>query len=137
MRFVATYGNELFRLIVVESAITAQAYVDQYIRMHHLCHEDGVLANHQRADARKQRIMIEIEIVGQDFVQYLHAQRFAALALFRQFLLYFPLSLVVLSANVDTYKDISFVPCDAIQRNGVCHTAVDEYHSVTVYGFIE
>ena len=67
----ATDGDELFRFVVVEAAVATHLDVHKHVGFHQLGHEDGVLTDHQGTHARQHRIMIEVEVVGDQLVEYL------------------------------------------------------------------
>ena len=64
-------GNELLRLIVVETAVAAHLDVDKDIGVRQLGHQQGVLTNHDRTDTREHRIVVEVEVVGNQVVEQL------------------------------------------------------------------
>ena len=69
LRLLSANGDELFRFVVVKASITAHLDVYEDIGFHQLGHEDGVLADHQRTGSGKNRILVEIDVVGNQFVQ--------------------------------------------------------------------
>ena len=103
MCLLPTDGNELLRLVVVETAVAAHLDVDKDIGVRQLGHQQGVLTNHDRTDAREHRIVVEVEVVGNQVVEQLLRQRFAALATLGELMLLLPLGLVVVPAHVDAH----------------------------------
>ena len=80
-RLLTSDVYQLLRLVVVEPSVAAYLNIDKHIGLYELCHEERVLTNHHRTDAREHGIVVEVEIVGNQFVYYLSRQRSALLAL--------------------------------------------------------
>ena len=70
-RLLPADGNELLRLVEVEPAVAAHLDVNEDIGLSQLGHQQGVLTNHYRTDARKHRIVVEFEVIGYQSVEYL------------------------------------------------------------------
>jgi len=67
----ATDGDDFFRFVVVKATVATHLDIDKHVGFHQLGHEDGVLTDHQGTHARQHRIMVEVEVVGDQLVEYL------------------------------------------------------------------
>jgi len=105
--FQAADGDDFLGFVVVEAAVTGHLDVDEHVGVRELGHEDGVLTDHQRTGARENGVVVEVEVVGNQFVENLGLQRLVSLAAFEQALLQFPLGFVIVAADVDANEDIA------------------------------
>lgn len=102
-----TDGDDFLGFVVVEAAVTGHLDVDEHVGVSELGHEDGVLTDHQRTGARENGVVVEVEVVGNQFVENLGLQRLVSLATFEQALLQFPLGFVIVAADVDANEDVA------------------------------
>ena len=102
--FVATDGDEALRFVVVEAAVAAHLDVDEKVGLRELGHEERVLTDHDRTGAREQRVVVEVDVVGDDHVEQLGLERLVVLLPFCQFVHLFPFCLVVMAADIDADK---------------------------------
>lgn len=77
--------------------------------MGELCHEEGVLADHDGADTREHGIVSDTHL----------------------------LRTVVMTADIDAHQEVVLLPIHTVQGDGVGDTAVDENHAVALHGFVE
>ena len=105
--FQAADGDDLFGLVVVEAAVAGHLDVDEHVGVHEARHEDGVLADHHRTGAREDGVVVEVEVVGDEFVEDLGLERLVSLAALDESFLQLPLGLVVVAADVDAYEDVA------------------------------
>lgn len=130
-------GDDLLRFVVVEASVAAHLDVNEHVGIHQLGHEDGVLANHHRTATRQHRVVVEFEVVGEDFVEDLGRQRLVLLLPGGQSLHLFPLRFVVVATHIDAHQDIARFATDTVQGNRIDHAAVDEDHLVALHWLVE
>ena len=62
-------GDEFLGFVIVKTSISVQLNVDEHVGVGELYHEFGVLSDHDAAGAREQGIIVEVQVVRQQFVQ--------------------------------------------------------------------
>lgn len=129
--------DELFGLVVVEAAVTAHLDVDEEVGLRELGHEERVLTDHDRTGAGEQGVVVEVDVVGSDHVEQLCLERLVVLLDLCLPLMLLPLCLVVVTTDIDAYKQVAWMALDAVQGDGVDDTAVDEDHIVATHRLVE
>ena len=62
-------GDEFLGFVIVKTSISVQLNVDEHVGVGELHHEFGVLPDHDAAGAREQGVIVEVQVVRQQFVQ--------------------------------------------------------------------
>ena len=82
--FAAAEGDDFLGLVVVETAIAAHLDVDEDVGAHQLGHHEGVLPDHQGDGAGEDGVIVEFEVVGDEFVEDLGLPRLVQFLLLGQ-----------------------------------------------------
>ena len=91
--FAAAEGDDFLGLVVVETAIAAHLDVDEDVGAHQLGHHEGVLPDHQGDGAGEDGVIVEFEVVGDEFVEDLGLPRLVQFLLLGQSVHLLPLGL--------------------------------------------